>query len=340
MVVDTTRVQGEFGVMSLHVVTGAAGFIGSNVVKALLASGVSTSNVLLVDTSSELLYERECAKSFRDVCKFVDFRSFLEDWKNSKIKPQKIFHMGACSSTDELRESYLDEHNLIYSKTVWELSARDQSVLVYASSAATYGGGEHGFSDDPSLIASLKPLNLYGWSKQNFDVFVLDQLAKGIAPKHWAGLKFFNVFGLGEAHKKNQASVAMHAWKQISQSKKLRLFKSHRAAIANGMQQRDFVDVLDCVEVSLACADSKVQSGIYNVGSGFARSFLDLGKAVFSEMGVPPQIEFIDTPEQLRTHYQYYTCADLTRLRAAGYLKPMTSLEQGVARYIRQLKET
>lgn len=322
--------------MTKYIVTGAAGFIGSRIVERLLADKISPSDILAVDLSEELYLTRLCSVKAA-LCKvpFLDFKSFASKFAEKTLQPKVIFHMGACSSTDETRQDYLDEHNLNYSKKLWELCVQENVKFIYASSGATYGAGENGFTDEPDRIPLLKPLNLYGWSKQNFDVFVLEQIQKKSQPSVWAGLKFFNVYGPGESHKNNQASVVFHARNQISKTGKLKLFQSHKEGIADGEQKRDFVYVEDCVDVAIACMQGFVNSGIYNVGSGQARTFLDLARATFDALKVPRQIEFIPTPENLRSHYQYYTCASLNRLRVAGFKKPTTTLEDGVALYMK-----
>lgn len=326
---------GERTLVNNYVVTGAAGFIGSQIVERLLRDGVPPEQIVAVDISKKLFAERRCSRHFGERgIKFVEHIDFLARYWKSEIAPCTIFHMGACSSTDETRQDFLDEHNLNYSKKLWQIASKSKTKFIYASSAATYGAGEQGFVDDPEQLKSLKPLNLYGWSKQNFDLYVLEESRAGRAPPVWAGLKFFNVYGPGEWHKGRQASVVFHAREQVKASGSLKLFQSHKTGVKDGEQKRDFVYVDDCVDVCMVGAQGMLRPGIYNVGSGTARTFIDLGRAVFKALGVAEKIEFIPTPEPLREHYQYYTCASLTRLEAAGFQRPMTSLEEGVKTYL------
>ena len=210
---------------------------------------------------------------------------------------------------------------------------------MYASSAATYGDGSLGYDDDDSLTPKLKPLNPYGESKRLFDLWVLDQERKKSTPPSWSGFKFFNVYGFGERHKEKMASVILHAYDQIQTSGKVKLFKSHRPEIVHGHQKRDFIWVGDVVSVLNYALEKPIPRGIFNLGTGHARTFLDLVRATFKSLGKPENIEFIDTPVELRERYQYYTEAKMDRLRAAGYSKPFTSLEEGVRRYIDDLKQ-
>ena len=312
------------------VVTGAAGFIGSNIVRKLLENKVSPRQIIAVDDRA-LFDSNACAREFSDLpMALLDSKDFLSQFESGSFKVDTVHHMGACSSTDEMRVDYLNEVNVEYSKRVWRECTRRKIPLVYASSGATYGAGEAGFSDEPSTIAKLQPLNPYGWSKQKFDLYVLEAVERGEAPPQWAGLKFFNVYGGGEEHKGKQVSVVYVAWKQIRETGKLKLFRSHRADVRDGEQMRDFVYVGDVVSACLSFAKGKAQSGIYNIGTGQARTFLDLGRAVFKAMGRDKKIEYVDTPQNLRAHYQYYTQADLSRLRAAGYDSEFTSLEKGI----------
>jgi len=318
------------------VVTGAAGFIGSRILHTLSKDRAYTGKLLAVD-HLDAYQHRQCTQLFRSTIPCVDMSSFLKEL--GTIKPSLVIHMGASSSTDETRKDFLDQVNVNYSVSLWNYCTQEQIPFVYASSAATYGDGELGFSDEPSLIPNLKPLNLYGQSKQDFDLYVLQQEKTTQTPPIWAGLKYFNVYGPGEWHKGNQASVVMHARNQILNTGMLKLFKSHKAGIADGYQKRDFVYVDDVVDITLKFAQGKLKSGIYNAGSGEARTFLDLANSCFSALGKTPQIQFVDTPERYREHYQYYTCANLSRLRSvAGYVSPMTSLEEGTKAYFKEWK--
>jgi ADP-L-glycero-D-manno-heptose 6-epimerase len=319
-------------------VTGAGGFIGSYLVKSLLKQGVPANRILAVD-ESETFRTRRCAESFEKLGVLVmspqDFAQELST--GGSFKPEIVFHMGACSSTDEFREDYLREVNLGYSRKVWQACSRHQIPLLYASSAATYGDGSHGFSDDPETIHKLRPLNPYGWSKQYFDLFVLEEMAKNKeCPPFWAGFKFFNVYGPGEDHKGKQASVLFHARKQMMEKGQVRLFKSHRAGIADGEQKRDFVWIGDVTDVLLKFSTGTLQNGIYNLGSGQARTFIDLARAVAASLSQQLKVEWIETPEHLRPGYQYFTEADVSRLREAGYTQNFTSLEAGARQYVEE----
>jgi ADP-L-glycero-D-manno-heptose 6-epimerase len=220
---------------------------------------------------------------------------------------------------------------------LWSWCTKHAVPLVYASSAATYGDGAAGYDDDESAITKLQPLNPYGWSKQRFDLWALDRERAGEHPPTWAGFKFFNVYGFGERHKGRMASVILHSSDQIQSAGKVKLFKSHKAGYGDGEQKRDFVYVEDVVDVLFFAATGAVKRGIYNLGSGKARTFADLARATFKALGKEPNIEFIDMPEALRERYQYFTEAKMERLRAAGYDKPFTSLEDGAARYVERL---
>ena len=253
----------------------------------------------------------------------------------SHLDIDAVFHLGASSSTTETDVDYLVRNNLNYSQRLWELCADYGVPFIYASSAATYGAGERGYDDDPGRIPNLRPLNPYGFSKQTFDAWALRQRR---TPPFWAGLKFFNVYGPQEYHKGSQSSVVVQFVPQIKQSGVLRLFKSYRADVAHGEQKRDFVYVKDCVDVMAHLMQNapRAKSGIYNLGSGQAQSFADLGRAVFRAMGIAEaKFEWVEMPEALRNQYQYYTEATLTRLReGTGYTKPMTRLEDGVHDYV------
>ncbi len=244
---------------------------------------------------------------------------------------QFIFHLGARTDTTEFDHHIFDELNVRYSQRMWEACVRHGIPLVYASSAATYGGGEHGYDDDHAVIPELKPLNPYGESKQTFDVWALEQKE---APYFWAGLKFFNVYGPNEYHKGRMASVVLHAFNQITATGGMRLFRSHRPDYKDGEQLRDFVYVKDVCAVCLWLMEHRRHSAIYNLGSGKARSFLDLARATFSAMHRPENITFIDTPADIRDKYQYFTEARMEKLRAAGYERPFATLEEGVADYV------
>lgn len=318
------------------VVTGAAGFIGSYLVKELLRRGSPASSIVAVD-SLEFFDQRRCCEGFRRAgMTLLSPTEFVERFARGELRAARVFHVGACSSTDETREDYLREVNVKYSRDVWNACVKHGVPMFYASSAATYGAGEQGFSDDVANIPRLHPLNLYGWSKQHFDLFVLEEVKKGKTPPKWAGFKYFNVYGPGEDHKTKQASVLFHARRQFLEKGVLKLFRSMKPGVADGEQKRDFVWVGDVVDVMLAFDAQALRPGIYNVGSGEARSFLDLARATAAAMGLECQVEFIDMPENLRAHYQYWTQAELKNLRAAGYRKPFTSLEEGARKYFQE----
>ena len=310
------------------IVTGAAGFIGSCLVGELLRAGytdiVAVDDFSRADKSPNLEGKKLTARVHRN-----DFLAWLDVHEN---QVQFIFHLGAKTDTTLFDKAIFDELNVRYSQQVWERCVRYGIPLVYASSAATYGGGEHGYSDDASTIATLKPLNPYGDSKQEFDVWALAQSAK---PYFWAGLKFFNVYGPNENHKGRMASVVFHAFNQINASGGMKLFRSHRPDYKDGEQLRDFVYVKDVCAVCIWLMEHRKNSGIYNLGSGTARSFLDLARSTFGAMGTPESIHFIDTPADIRDKYQYFTEARMEKLRAAGYAQTFHTLEAGVSDYVK-----
>jgi ADP-L-glycero-D-manno-heptose 6-epimerase len=248
-----------------------------------------------------------------------------------------VVHMGAISSTMEADADTIIHTNFSLSRDLFRWCAKAGKRLVYASSAATYGDGALGFDgrDDLEALTALRPLNAYGWSKALFDIFARREASEGRAPPQWAGLKFFNVYGPNEYHKDGMQSVAAKIWPDVAAGRTVRLFKSHRQGYADGGQLRDFVYVRDCAEVVAWLLETPGVSGVYNLGSGRARSFKDLAEAVFRATGHEPAIEYYDMPETLRAQYQYFTEADISRLRAAGYAMPMTSLEDGVGDYVR-----
>ena len=309
------------------VVTGAAGFIGSALVGELLRQGwqdiVAVDDFSRPDKAPNLEGKTLSAK--------VDRKEF-HDWLDANQQlVQFIFHLGARTDTTEFDTAIFDELNLHYSQEVWKRCVKYGIPLVYASSAATYGAGEHGYDDDHDLIAKLKPLNPYGESKNDFDQWALAQAEK---PYFWAGLKFFNVYGPNEYHKGRMASVVLHAFRQIRDTGGMKLFRSHRPDYKDGEQLRDFVYVKDVCDVCLFLMEHRKHSGIYNLGSGKARTFLDLARAVFAALGKDERIEFIDTPADIRDKYQYYTEANMAKLKGIGYDKPFTSLEEGVGDYV------
>jgi len=314
--------------MSL-LVTGACGFIGNRIVRTLLQQGKT--DLILVDAPS-YLHTRDCAKGM-DGLPFID-RAELFDRLPGLAGVDAVLHLGACTDTGQTDEAYMEKWNTVYTQQLWRWCAEKQIPLVYASSAATYGRGEHGYSDDHALIAGLQPLNLYGRSKHDLDLWALKESR---TPPAWHGLKFFNVYGPGENHKDRMASTVYHGFHEIRKTGKMTLFKSHRDGIPDGQQKRDFVFVDDAVRLCLFCLERKPASGIYNCGTGEARSFLDLAHALFQALRLEPKIEWVSTPERFRSGYQYFTQADMSKARKAGYEAAFTSLEEGVAQYARWL---
>ena len=309
------------------IVTGAAGFIGSCLVKKLNSENFNA--IIAVDKFDNPAKKRNLKDA--KIQEYVDrdqFMSWLD--KNNELVAF-LFHIGARTDTTEVDTVLFDRLNTQYSKDVWARCIKYQIPLVYASSAATYGLGENGYDDDESKIKQLKPLNPYGQSKQDFDVWALKQEER---PFFWAGLKFFNVYGPNEYHKGRMASVIWHAFNQINETGKMKLFRSHNSEFKDGEQMRDFVYVKDVVEVCSFLMHHRKNSGIYNLGSGKARTFLDLTKAVFKGLGKKEQIEFIDTPVDIRDKYQYFTEANMSKLQRIGYDKPFHSLEAGTLDYV------
>lgn len=310
------------------VVTGAAGFIGSCLVSRLNKEG--RYDVIVVDDFSKKEKDRNLeGKIIQAKVGRKDFINWLKDFAQ---EIDFIFHIGARTDTTEFNKEIFDELNVNYSKAIWNICVEKNIPLVYASSAATYGLGEFGYKDDHSVISSLKPLNPYGDSKNDFDKWVLTQ---DTFPPFWAGLKFFNVYGPNEFHKGRMASVIFHAFNQIEEKGGMKLFRSHNPNYTDGGQLRDFVYVKDVVEVCLFLMNKTPNSGIYNLGSGKARTFLDLAKNTFKSMNKEENIEFMDTPIDIRDKYQYFTEADMSKLINQGYDIPFHTLEEGVADYVK-----
>ncbi len=313
-------------------ITGAAGFIASYLTGYLNSLGFE--QLLLVDD-----FGIAAKAGNLDGKKYLEQipRDRFADWcREHPGVVRHIFHLGARTDTTEMDYEVHRILNLEYSKEIWKICAEQQIPLVYASSAATYGSGEEGYRDDHSIVPRLKPLNPYGQSKQDFDVWALDQAS---GPPFWAGVKFFNVYGPNEYHKGRMASVILHAHRQIKAGGGMKLFRSHNPAYSDGGQMRDFVYVRDVVRMCVWLMENGPESGLYNVGSGTARSFLDLAKAVFAAMELTEDISFIDTPVDIRDKYQYFTEADMAKLQAAGYPTPPYSLEEGVQEYVQEFLE-
>lgn len=309
------------------VVTGAAGFIGSCLVGKLNEAGYT--NIVVVDDFSKT--EKAANLDGKMLLAKVGRKDFIKWLQTFGEEVEFIFHIGARTDTTEFDKSVFDELNVSYSQAVWDACVQFNIPLVYASSAATYGLGEFGYKDDHSIVSKLKPLNPYGDSKNDFDKWVLDQKQ---TPPFWAGLKFFNVYGPNEYHKGRMASVIFHAFNQIGETGAMKLFRSHNPEYLDGCQLRDFVYVKDVVSVCLFLMEDQPKSGLYNLGSGKARTFLDLAKNTFKNMNVTEAISFIDTPIDIRDKYQYFTEADMSKLVSQGYSKPFHTLEEGVEDYV------
>jgi ADP-L-glycero-D-manno-heptose 6-epimerase len=314
--------------MKYIIVTGAAGFIGSCMVNKLNNKGLT--NVIVVDDFSNPLKNHNL--DHKTVAGHVHRDEFAHWFEAHHSEVDSVFHLGARTDTTEFNVEIFNRLNLNYSKMVWDLCTKFEIPLVYASSAATYGMGELGYNDDHQVVESLRPLNPYGESKNNFDLWALQQEK---TPPFWAGMKFFNVYGPNEYHKGRMASVILHSFRQIKETGGTKLFRSHRSGFDDGMQLRDFIYVKDVVDVLYFMMHTTPKSGLYNLGTGKARAFLHLAKAVFKAMDNQEKIEFIDTPIDIREKYQYFTEANLTKLvESANYQTPFYSLEEGVYEYV------
>ena len=316
----------------MYIVTGGAGFIGSGFVWKLNRMGVS--DILVVDNLGQSEKWKNLVNlKFMDFVHKLSFLELLEKGKFSKIKA--IVHMGACSSTTEKNADYLMDNNLHYSQSISRYCLEKKIRLIYASSAATYGDGRNGFSDDPKRLEYLRPLNMYGYSKHLFDLW----LARRGWPAGIVGLKFFNIFGPNEYHKEEMQSVVRKAYFQIKETGKVSLFKSHHPDYAHGEQKRDFLYLKDCLEVMFWLLENPEVKGVFNLGSGQARSWNELVGAVFDALGLKPNISYIDMPRAVRLKYQYYTQAEMDRLAAAGCTLDFQGLEQGVHDYVQNYLE-
>jgi ADP-L-glycero-D-manno-heptose 6-epimerase len=309
------------------VVTGAAGFIGSCMLRKLNYEKIT--NIVIVDDFSKT--EKLNNYSNYSFSLKIDRKDFIQWFKENAGQIEGVYHLGARTDTTEFDWNIFVELNLQYTKNIWQICAENNIPMVYASSAATYGNGENGYEDDMNLIPQLKPLNPYGRSKQEFDLWAIAQEKR---PPFWAGLKFFNVYGPNEYHKGRMASVIYHSFNQIVSTGKVKLFRSHREDYKDGWQMRDFVYVKDVVNVLFYLMTNKPQSSIYNLGSGQARSFYDLASATFSAMGKETMIEYVDIPIDIRDKYQYFTEASMKKLISVGYNTPFYSLEEGVKDYV------
>jgi ADP-L-glycero-D-manno-heptose 6-epimerase len=317
----------------LALVTGGAGFIGSVIVDRLIRDGW---DVAVCDWlgEAELGKWRNLAK--HPIADFVPPETMFDWLAAHRSQLGAVVHMGAISSTTEPDADLIVTTNLVLSRRLWDWCCEAGVRMIYASSAATYGDGDQGFddADDLASLSALRPLNAYGWSKAAFDIVARRSADAGRAPPQWAGLKFFNVYGPNEYHKGAMRSVVHQLYPRVARGEEVTLFRSHRPGVEHGGQQRDFVYVKDCADVAAWLAQAPTVSGVFNLGTGQARSFRDLAQAVFDALGREPRIVYIDTPEAIREKYQYFTQARMQRLRDSGYAAPFTSLEAGVGDYI------
>ncbi len=310
------------------VITGAAGFIAS--VVAGMFNNDGRDDLILVDDFTKT--EKKGNFEGKRCHARIDRKVFPGWFQEHHDEVDFVIHLGARTDTTEFDDKVFETLNIGYTKTLWTICTEHQIPLIYASSAATYGIGELGYDDRHDIVDQLKPLNPYGRSKNEVDRYILRQEQQ---PPFWAGLKFFNVYGPNEYHKGSMASVILHSFKQINETGKVKLFRSHRPDYQDGQQKRDFVYVKDIAKVILWLLEHRPQNGLYNVGTGTARTFYDLADNTFKALGKPTNIEFIDTPLKIRDKYQYFTEANMSKLRQAGYDEPFTSLEDGVDDYVK-----
>lgn len=322
------------------VVTGGAGFIGSNIVARLTAE--TAYDVVVSDRleTADLAKWKNLAK--HAIADFWSPEELFEQLERHAERIEAVVHMGAISSTTEPDADLILRTNFILSRDLWDWCAIRGSRMIYASSAATYGDGETGFNDDDDAdsLSQLRPLNAYGYSKMLFDQYAVRQADRGRAPPQWAGLKFFNVYGPNEGHKGGMKSVVAQIWPKVAAGETVTLFRSHNPNYADGGQMRDFVYVDDVVDIIEFLLQSPQVSGIFNAGSGQARSFADLARATFEAAGKTPSIDYVDTPLSIRDRYQYFTEARMDRIRAAGFEGQSTPLEEGVRRYVQDFLAT
>jgi len=315
------------------VVTGSAGFIASFLAQELNQTG--RNDLLLVDDFSRK--DKENNHKNIQCHSRIDRTAFIDWFSKNHNKVDFVFHLGARTDTTEMDYSIHEALNVKYSEDIWNICTAHNISLIYASSAATYGLGEYGYKDDHELVSKLSPLNPYGESKNNFDKWVLNQTT---TPPFWAGVKFFNVYGPNENHKGRMASVVFHTFHQIQKTGGMKLFRSHNEAYKDGEQLRDFIYVKDVVSILLFLKENEVSSGLYNSGTGIARSFHDLVSLTFQALDLKPNISFIDTPLDIRDKYQYFTEASMQKLIAAGYSKSFYTLEEGVSDYVKNYLNT
>jgi ADP-L-glycero-D-manno-heptose 6-epimerase len=308
-------------------ITGAAGFIASQMAKLLNQKGFK--QLYLVDD-----FSREDKKENFISLQFIELidREHIQSFFERNIQIDFVIHLGARTDTTEMDYSIHEHLNLNYSKIMWEYCTKNNVPIIYASSAATYGNGEFGYDDNHEVIEKLVPLNPYGVSKNEFDKFAIKETT---TPPNWYGLKFFNVYGPNENHKGRMASVVYHAYHQIKKTGSLKLFRSHNPNYQDGEQMRDFIYVFDLVNVIFWLMKEKPSSGIYNLGSGKAETFLELGNAVFKALELEPKIDFIDTPEDIREKYQYFTEANMQKLIKSGYTDIFKNIEEGAIDYVK-----